>query len=72
VILQNQYNEYRIAGNFHRTLFSEILEASGIFQKFVTKWCFKVFQACSKEGKDNQKFQKYFFKIFIEKNFLKI
>jgi len=33
------------------------------------KWCFKAFQACSKKGKDNQKFQKYFSEIFFEKKF---
>jgi len=29
--------KYRIAGNFHRILFSEILETSGIFQIFFYK-----------------------------------
>jgi len=35
------------------------------------KWCFKVFQACSKEGKDNLKFRKYFFKHSLKRIFRK-
>jgi len=66
--MASDFIDYRIAGNFRRILFSEISETSGIFQNFFTKWCFKVFQACSKEGK----FSKIFSEIFIEKNFLKI
>jgi len=44
---------YRIAGNFCRTLFSEM---SGIFQNFFTKWHFEVFKPVAKKEKDNQKF----------------
>jgi len=59
---------YRIAGNFRRTLFSEISETSGIFRKFFTKW---YFQAFSKEGKDNRKFRNIFPKYSLKRIFRK-
>jgi len=62
---------YHIARNFHRTLFSEISETSGIFQKNFTKWCFKIFQACSKEEKITENFENTFLKYSLKRIFPK-
>jgi len=42
---------YHIARNLHRTLFSEILETSGIFQKFLQNGALKFFKPVAKKEK---------------------
>jgi len=59
--------KYHIAGNFRRTLFSEISKTSGIFQNFFMKWCFKVFQVCSKKEKMTENFENIFLKYWLKK-----
>jgi len=54
---------YHIARNFRRTLVSEILKTSEIFQNIFTKWCFEVFQACRKKEKITENFKNNFSKI---------
>jgi len=63
---------YHIAGNFHRTLFLEILETSEIFRKFFMNGVLKFFKPVAKREKITKNFKNIFSKIFIEKNFPKI
>jgi len=45
----HQYNIVQLE-IFVEFYFQKIFETSGVFQKIFMKWCFKNFQACSKEG----------------------
>jgi len=65
--------EYRIAGNFHRTLFSEISETSRIFQKFFTKinGALKFFKPVAKKEKITEIFENIFPKYSLKRIFQK-
>jgi len=60
---------YRIAGNFHRTLFLEISETSGIFRNFLRNGTLKFFKPVAKKEKITENFEIIFLKYPLKSIF---